>query len=162
VIEAELVDCGKSAFVGEESIVDAEFAYLRNNYIRQQFQRGPVGHAGQFSGWSFEQPGYSPMPRILKQFVEGGIYGFLVKINRMLDYLKRGEGTNNIIRGKFTKFGKYSSVRALDLNGSLQTIFILLASFLASSLLVMFGEIVFFKFIFECPSFSSQVKEFEM
>jgi hypothetical protein len=138
VIEAELVDCGKSAFVGEESVVTAELDYLKNNYERRPFQRGSVGYAGIFSGWAFEQPGHSPMPRVFRQILEGGILGLLVKYNRMTRYFQRKEGTSQILRGKLMKL---SSVTALGLDGSIQTIFILWAALQATNIVAFTAEI---------------------
>jgi hypothetical protein len=138
VIEAELVDCGKSAFVGEESVVSAEFDYLKNNYERRPFHRGSVGYAGIFSGWAFQQPGHSPMPRVFRQILEGGIMGLLVKYNRMTRYFQRKEGTSRILRGKLIKL---SSVKALGLDGSIQTIFILWAALQATNIVAFTAEI---------------------
>jgi hypothetical protein len=144
VIEAEIVDCGRSVFVGEESVVTAELTYLKNNYERRPFQRGSVGYVAHFSGWAFEQPGHSPMPRIFRQFLEGGIHGLLVKYSRISSYFRRKEGTKEIMKRNPNLF----SVKSLGLEGSIQTIFILWIALLAISLLAFATEVVTKKYTY--------------
>jgi hypothetical protein len=140
VIENELVQCRKSALIGDESSVSAEFDYLRKNYEGAPFQTGSVDYLGRLAGWGFQHPGNSPMPGILRQFVERGILGQLARSARITKYLKRRQGTKNILRN--TIGGRKSRAKPLELGGSIQTIFIVWAALLSSGVAICFSEIV--------------------
>jgi uncharacterized membrane protein len=136
LIENEIVQCRKSAFIGDESSVSAEFDYLRTNYDRVPFQTGSVDHLGRLAGWAFEHPGNSPMPGILARFVETGILEHFSRNARYNKYLKRKQGTQEILRDVVE-----SRVKPLDLEGSIQTIFILWAALLTSGIAIWLSEI---------------------
>jgi hypothetical protein len=143
VIEEEIVSCGKSAYVGQEQVVQAELKYLKVNYLRQPFQLGKVDYAGGFSGWGFEMPGLSKVPHAFNQFFESGIYFMLRKYSSYLEYLERRAATKEIREMKDSDI----FVRALSLHGSIQTIFIIWLSMLVLSGIVSFGEIFYSKSI---------------
>jgi hypothetical protein len=137
MIENEIVQCRKAVFLGDEFSVSAEFDYLRANYDRVPFQTGSVDHLGRLAGWAFEHPGKSPMPGILQQFVERGILEHFSRNARHNKYLKRKQGTQEILRD-----GVESRVKPLNLEGSIQTIFILWAALLTSGIAIWLSEIL--------------------
>jgi hypothetical protein len=140
VIENELVKCRKSALIGDEPSVSAEFDYLRKNYEGAPFQTGSVDYLGRIVGWGFEHPGNSSMPGILRQFVERGILGQLARSARITKYLKRRQGTKNILRDEIEV--RESRTKPLELGGSIQTIFIIWAALLSSGVAIWLSEIV--------------------
>jgi hypothetical protein len=72
----------------------AEFAYLTEKYPQRPFQMGGLALAGRYSGWGFENVGRSRVQHILKQLVEGGVYGLFEKLKITNEYVVKRFATN--------------------------------------------------------------------
>lgn len=56
-VESELVDCGKSVYIGKSDVVETEFKFLERHYSTRQFYKGKEILAPVPVGWYFYRVG---------------------------------------------------------------------------------------------------------
>jgi hypothetical protein len=136
VIEEELVDCKRSAYVGYKTDISFELEYLRSNYRRQQWQKGEEDIFPQVQSWGFRRHGNSKVPYYLTMIIESGIYRRLEEYSRIGEYLKR----RNITRIISCETKSDRIVRPLGISGSIQTVFIICSIMLPVAFINLSGE----------------------
>jgi len=121
IVEAEIVQCRKSLFVGLVEDVIAEKQYLSKNYARQEFYipNDFLKLLNQY--WMFLLFGKSKVPFYHNQFTVAGIPEKLEQLKRERQYLRRRDGTRQL-KKLFTLFG---NVVPLALTGPIETVFYL-------------------------------------
>ncbi|OXA48280.1 hypothetical protein Fcan01_17194 [Folsomia candida] len=88
-IEREVSNCGKTVFIANTNILDAEVDYLRKRYYTTKFYKGEDSILDITLGWIFDRPGNSKIPRYLKALLENGIHSRLVKEQHGREYRER-------------------------------------------------------------------------
>jgi hypothetical protein len=134
-VEKEIVDCARSIFIAELNELRAELLYLKRNYPETTFY---VGNGTIQSGemqkllWPYYDHGTPILAQYLIHLLQGGIRTHILQIQSHMSYLERRIGTDIIKEQKLT-------VTGMDMNGSIQTIFIILVAnlVLASSVFLM-------------------------
>jgi hypothetical protein len=125
-VEKEIVDCGRSIFIAELNELRAELLYLKRNYPEITFY---VGNGTIKSGetqkllWLYYGHGNPILAQYLRHLLQGGIRTHILQIQSHRNYLERRIGTDIIKEQKQT-------VTEMDMNGSIQTIFIILVAVL--------------------------------
>ncbi|OXA54858.1 hypothetical protein Fcan01_11575 [Folsomia candida] len=130
-IEKEVSNCGKTVFIANTNILDAEVDYLRKRYYRTQFYKGEDSILDITLGWIFDRPGNSKIPRYLKALLENGIHSRLVKEQHGREHRQRRKTWSPIP----------PRVSPMAIEGATVTFFLVCA--------VVFGLSIVF-FVFEC------------
>jgi hypothetical protein len=138
-VEKEIVDCGRSIFIAELSELRAELLYLKRNYPERTFY---VGNGTIESGkmqkllWKYYGHGTPKLAQYLRLLLQGGIRTHILQIQSNRNYLERRFGTDIIKEQNQTVLG-------MDMNGSIQTIFIILVAVLVLASSVFLMEILY-------------------
>lgn len=149
VIENEIVQCNRVAFVDDFNVVTNEFNYLKKHYPSINFVISKDVFYPSQKVWSFAP---NSGPKIVDNFqalISSGIYEKISQYFTLRDYRNRlnftVNQTNNIIR---------SYVQPLNLEGLVQTIFYIYFILIAFSLVVLIVELIRdnFKLIFNLMS----------
>jgi hypothetical protein len=125
-VEKEIVDCGRSIFIAELNELRAELLYLQRNYPERTFY---VGNGTIESGemqkllWQYTGHGTAIPAQYLRDLLQGGFRTHILQIQSHRNYLERRIGTDIIKEQEQT-------VAGMDMNGSIQTIFIILVAIL--------------------------------
>jgi len=120
-IEAELIQCKNSAFVGFEREIKFEKKYLTANYFRRQFYSPPNKLFNERRYWVFMCFLKSKIPFYFKQLINSGIVDMVQDIFEFKFQLKRPHATRQLIK----MFKAYEHVVPLTIDGPVQTVFIL-------------------------------------
>jgi hypothetical protein len=137
-IEKELVACERSIFLAEAKELNVELRYLRENYPDHNFY---VGNGTIENGrkrklvWYFEYESDFKIAYYFRLLLQAGIRAHILKIQHQKEYMGRRIGTQIIKESEKPKI-------YMDMNGSIQTIFIILVV-----LLVLAGCVFLFEFI---------------
>jgi hypothetical protein len=136
-VEKEIVACGKSIFIADLNELRAELLYLNRNYPDRLFY---VGKGSIEDGslrkvfWDYRFYGNPITAQYLRYLLQAGIRTHILRIQSHKKYLERRIGTIIIKEMQPTAGG-------MDMNGSIQTIFIILVAILS---------LASFVFSFEC------------
>jgi hypothetical protein len=137
-VEKEIVDCGRSVFIAELNELRAELLYLQRNYPERTFY---VGNGTIESGemqkllWQYTGHENPILAQYLRHLLQGGFRTHILQIQSHRNYLERRIGTDIIKEQKQT-------VAGMDMNGSIQTIFIILVAILVLGSSVFSMEIL--------------------
>lgn len=116
-IEAEVMSCGKVAFVTRSDTLEAEFNFLSRKYPSIPLQRGEEVFEPVPSGWIFRHAGVSKVPKGYTTLVERGIYARLEREVLARKFVTR-RAVGYVVGVKGTK-------GALTMDGAIITLFIL-------------------------------------
>lgn len=130
VVEEEIVECGKSAFVDEENQINQLHLYLTRQYKSLTFQKGENIIMEMTVGWSFTNFGSSKLPQTFKLLMEFVIFQKIRKFHDESTSKERIIGTRKI--QQTLKF-KFEIPQPMNMNGSIKTIFIIWVVFLLFS-----------------------------
>ncbi|XP_035713914.1 uncharacterized protein LOC110857739 [Folsomia candida] len=128
LIEEEILQCERSAYIGPSSEVNAYYDYLTRNYPTKSWYRGEKTIFESLVGFTLRVGRESRMVRYFKMFLDAGIYSQVAN-QVALDA--------TLLRERKAKFGNYekfryaTSFQAVRLGDSIQTTFILLTTCLA-------------------------------
>lgn len=137
VIEDEILECDKSAFIGESGEVEPYYDYLRRNYPKKKWYRGKNDILTSPIGFSFKVWRESRMMQYFNGFLESGIYNQIsnrLTINATIlreREAKRGKG-----KGEGKKGQGHTSYMDVRLEDNIQTVFILLGTCLGVCVLI--------------------------
>jgi hypothetical protein len=138
-IEKEIVACGKSIFIAEVKDLRAELRYLSDNYPQKSFYVGnhtmEMGQKRKLR-WEFRNPGTSKVPYYLKLLLQAGIRYAIIRIQNHRKYLRRRKGTQLI------KELEVSNI-LVNMQGSIQTIFIISIAVISLGCLAFLAELVY-------------------
>jgi len=130
IVEAEIVQCRRSVFVGIENDVLAEMKYLALNYRRRQFYI-PNDYLTTLQGyWSFMHFGESKVPQYFHLIVSAGIYDKLHAFRTNKEYLRRRKNTLKL-KAFFNESG---DIDPMNIHGPIRTLFYLCAIMISSAL----------------------------
>jgi hypothetical protein len=138
-VEKEIVECGRSIFIAELTEIRPELLYLKRNYPETTFY---IGNGTIESGsmrklfWKYDISGNVILAGYLKHLLQAGIRTHILRIQSHKYYLERRTGTNFIKEMEPPAMG-------MDMNGSIQTIFIILVALLAEASSVFLFEIMY-------------------
>jgi hypothetical protein len=138
-VEKEIVDCGRSIFIAELNELIAELLYLKRNYPERTFYLGNgTIESGEMQKllWPYYDHGTPILAQYLRHLLQGGIRTHILQIQSHRNYLERRIGTDIIKEQKQT-------VAGMDMNGSIQTIFIILVAVLVLASSVILIEILY-------------------
>lgn len=145
LIEEEILQCDRSAYIGASREIDSYYNYLRRHYPTKKWYRvektileRPIGFA--FKGWR-----ESRMVLCIKLFLEAGIYRHLSDlVNRNTTFLRERTAKE---RGENEKFVYTTDFKAVQIGDSIQTVFIMLVTCLAGCFCVAVFEFVKYNWI---------------
>ncbi|OXA39349.1 hypothetical protein Fcan01_24171 [Folsomia candida] len=124
-MERELVQCGKSVYISNSDVIEAEFDFLTKQYPSRRFYKGKEIYEEVTYRWHTSLAGVSHVPKYFKYLIESGIYRRLQLEEIYQKYLRRKHFKTETVIG------------AVRLDGALFTLFlicgaiVLLASFVA-------------------------------
>jgi hypothetical protein len=138
-VEKEIVECGRSIFIAELTEIRPELVYLKRNYPETTFY---IGYGTIESGrmrklfWKYDISGNVILAEYLKHLLQAGIRTHILRIQSHKNYLERRTGTSFIKEMEPPAMG-------MGMNGSIQTIFIILVAILAVASSVFLFEIMY-------------------
>lgn len=139
-IEEELVECGKSVFVASESEIRRYHLHLRKEYpfIFTYIGRNPI--LREFEALRFHCPKDSKVLKYFKYFFETGTYNYYSELYiRNKTWHEKSRISKQIKEKKF-KDKSWERVKALGLESSVNTLFLILVAILGFGGCVFVGE----------------------
>jgi len=130
-VEEELIQCKKSLYL--EKNTESEFQYLSQIYPEKGFYYLKGDIPEKRSGWTFTNLEYSRIPALFAKYIESGIYVQMHFNQVFKENLKRKQYSRQIK-------AMYEKRTLLDMNSSVQTVFILLSALLSLSLVFFAAE----------------------
>jgi len=128
--EEELIQCQRSVYLERSN--QLEFKYMSENYRKKRFYYLQDSFASKLFVWSFLNLQKSRIPFYFSMALQSGVYHQLHNLKLLKDHQQRKYVTTEIIR-------RTQKPEILDMNSSVQTIFIL---FSAMSLLALLAFVV--------------------
>jgi hypothetical protein len=151
LIEQEILQEGKSAFVGTTNEVEFEFKYLSKYYpqLKSKLQVGEGRLLYRAFGWIFSNTGKTCLGQYLKFLVESGIH------LKLEEYLSISETRERVIRTRMNiaKLPQQSSQNAMSIRGRISTVFVLLSFLLVLSSTIFCLEKLSLKIVDNCLAF---------
>jgi hypothetical protein len=141
-IEKELMACERSILMGDTEELLYELSYLKVNYPNKGFYLSKETFETGWSTpviWSFSNAGMSRIPMYFQLLVEAGIRNALMGLRKDKHYLIRRAGS------KYVHESLTVSER-IGMEGSIQTIFIILVLCLSVASVMFMKELLLFKF----------------
>ncbi|OXA39308.1 hypothetical protein Fcan01_25941 [Folsomia candida] len=134
-IEEEIIQCGKTVFIAQSNVVEAEHIFLSKKYPWHKFYKGSEILWVSWYGLAFRYAGFSKIPGYYKSVIESGVYG---RIDQELS--KRVNLDRNPVISRDAQ--KVSSKRTgLELEGEFSTFFIIWSSAIAIILPIVAFEL---------------------
>lgn len=128
-VEKEVVECGKTVFVGYDVVFRAEKEYLEKRYSWIKFYQSKETMDPGYFGYVFENPGASRVPFYCKYLFQSGIIERLgIEFESQTNYGRVRAGEWKPARSKFT------------MDGCISTLFILCAGMAGIGLVVFIIE----------------------
>jgi len=118
-VEEELINCQKSVYM--EKSDQLEYHYMSENYRKKRFYYLQDRFDSTPKNWGFYNLQKSKLPFYFSILIHSGIFHELHKLKLFKDHHKRRSMTSEIIE-------RTSNREVLDLNSSVQTVFILFAT----------------------------------
>jgi len=136
-VEEELVKCQKSVYA--EQSYQLEFKYMSENYGMKRFHYLPDRFATMQKRWGFYNLQKSKLPFYFSMFLQSGIFHELHKLQLLTYHHKRRSMTSEIIK-------RTQKPEVLDMNSSVQTVFILYAVMVLLAKLAFVAESCYFAY----------------
>jgi len=130
-VEEELVSCQKSVYMEQSD--QLEFKYISENYKKKRFYYLQGKFPSIQRRWGFYNLQKSKIPFYFSMFLQSGIFHELHKLNLLGDHLKRRKMTSEIIKRTHKR-------EVLDMNSSVQTVFILFSAMTLLAMLAFVAE----------------------
>lgn len=134
-IKSDLVKCGRTVFIANSDILEAEFQFVEKHYTIKKFYKGKEIMLEVPFRWSFYREGSSKVPRYIKGLVESGIYKRLKEEDIRKKYLKRKP---------IKKVRAEELFKPVKLYGAILTLFVLCGSTLLAASLGLVVECRYF------------------
>jgi hypothetical protein len=138
-VEEELVNCERSVLMGDRKDLSYELSYLMVNYPKKGFYMSKDTFEIGWSTpkvWSFKNSGMSRVPLYFQLLIEAGIHNVIFGLRKNKHYLMRRMGS------KYVKEG-LAGIQEFGMEGSIQTIFIILIVSLLIGSLVFTNEVLY-------------------
>jgi hypothetical protein len=138
-IEKELIACERSVLMGDTKELIYELSYLMVNYPKKGFYLSEDTFETGWSSpvvWSFSNGGMSRVPMYFQLLMEAGIRNAIIGLRKNKYYLMRRTGSKYIRKG-------LAVIEGFGMEGSIQTIFIILMVSLSIASLVFMNEVLF-------------------
>jgi hypothetical protein len=119
IVEEEIIQCRKSAYVERTENMDAHWEYYTRNYPTLPFQRGKETVLIQLPGYAVENQGSTNLFQAIMVLRSSGIRGKLKEFYAWKGFLKRLENTRKIVKKHVPPL-----VSPLKLSQKLQTVFV--------------------------------------
>ncbi|OXA40840.1 hypothetical protein Fcan01_24174 [Folsomia candida] len=88
-MERELVQCGKSVYISNSDVIEAEFNFITKQYPSKRFYKGKDIFEEVTYRWQILLEGMSNVPKYFKYLIESGIYRRLQMEEIYQKYLRR-------------------------------------------------------------------------
>jgi len=133
-VEEELINCKKLVYM--ERSDQLEFKYMSENYKKKRFYYLPEKLPTVVNRWGFYNLQKSKIPFYFSMFLQSGIFHELHKLKLLRDHLKRRPMTSEIIK-------RTHNPEVLNMNSSIQTVFILFSAMILLAKLALVAEFVY-------------------
>jgi hypothetical protein len=132
-IEKELIACERSILMGDTEELHYELSYLKVNYPKKGFYLSKETFETGWSTpviWSFSNMGMSRIPMYFQFLIEAGIHNALMGLRKDKHYLIRRAGSKYVHES-------LTEAERIVMEGSIQTIFIILIFFYQEQVLCL-------------------------
>lgn len=140
-LEEEIVKCGKSSYLDIESKLTQYKNHLAKKYPFIETYVGEKPIMGNYFSWALDCASDSKVLNYLKSIIESGISNYYSnKLTTSATALKRIPISRKLKDAMFKSNKYYQRLKRLDLESSVNTLFILLLLLLAACCCVFLGE----------------------